>query len=635
MIKIQFIMAFLIVSSQTIIAKKNNYPVSDIPEFLKTNADAVVRFHEINKVITSDSRVKTEETFVVTIFNKSAQSLGYFYEGYDKISSLTGYSVKLYSSIGELINSAQTKDFKDVKAYDGFSLFDDNRLIYYQTFYNYFPYTVEIKFSKTDKQTLNIGSWNPVGKFNVAVQFACFKLTTDQTNNVRYQEKNLISPVNKTLNNSTIQYYWELKDFQAIDEEPFMPDYQQILPKVTIAANKFNYDGYTGIMADWESFGKWNWELIKGRDVLELNTVTTIKSYTDSIPSYKEKIKFLYKYLQDNTHYVSIQLGIGGWQPFEAALVDKTKYGDCKALSNYMKALLNAANINSEYAVIRAGKNEFPIDDTFPSNQFNHVILCVPNSGDTIWLECTSQKQPFGFLGSFTENRSAFLIKDKESHIVKTPEYTWDMNTQFSKTKFVIDSTGNCNLESNTCFSALQYENIVSYFYMSPKEQKEALYKQINIPNSNILKFSFSKNNEPIPVASRQMELAITKYCTLNGNRMFLPINLLNPMNYVPEKIKNRKYPIIKHSCGYDADTMIYELPQNYSVEYLPEPVGIKTPYGEYNCKIELNGNTATYFRSYKWNKGEFQASEYDNVRAFYKAISSADENKIVLIKKL
>ena len=76
--------------------------------------------------------------------------------------------------------------------------------------------------------------------------------------------------------------------------------------------------------------------------------------------------------------YVNIKLGIGGLKPLPATFVDQKKYGDCKALSNYMNALLKAVGIKSYYAIINAGANEEPATPSFPGDNFDHIILCVP-----------------------------------------------------------------------------------------------------------------------------------------------------------------------------------------------------------------------------------------------------------------
>ena len=66
--------------------------------------------------------------------------------------------------------------------------------------------------------------------------------------------------------------------------------------------------------------------------------------------------------MQNNTRYISIQLGIGGWRPFEAAYVASKGYGDCKALSNYMYSLLKEAGILSYYTLVKAGAGEEDIN---------------------------------------------------------------------------------------------------------------------------------------------------------------------------------------------------------------------------------------------------------------------------------
>src|SRR5690606_36041786 len=97
-------------------------------------------------------------------------------------------------------------------------------------------------------------------------------------------------------------------------------------------------------------------------------------------------------------------------------------YGDCKALSNYMKALLKEAQIPSQLVIVKAGKNKDLWADFSAIGQANHMILCVPMVKDTVWLECTSQRNPYNYLGSFTGDRNVILVSDEGGKVVKTPK---------------------------------------------------------------------------------------------------------------------------------------------------------------------------------------------------------------------
>jgi hypothetical protein len=90
--------------------------------------------------------------------------------------------------------------------------------------------------------------------------------------------------------------------------------------------------------------------------------------------------------------------------------VDKLGYGDCKALTYYTKSLMDVVEIPSFYTIVNAGISKKNIEKEVVSVQGNHAFLCLPQEKDTIWLECTSQKVPFGFKNSFTDDRDVLAI---------------------------------------------------------------------------------------------------------------------------------------------------------------------------------------------------------------------------------
>ncbi len=91
-------------------------------------------------------------------------------------------------------------------------------------------------------------------------------------------------------------------------------DIKKIIPSV-----KFSLSNVKGAMKDWKSLGKWQYDnLLKGRDELPQYTIDEVTELTKNASTTVEKAKIIYNYVQNKTRYVSIQLGIGGWQPMLA-----------------------------------------------------------------------------------------------------------------------------------------------------------------------------------------------------------------------------------------------------------------------------------------------------------------------------
>src|SRR5438105_11830585 len=123
-----------------------------------------------------------------------------------------------------------------------------------------------------------------------------------------------------------------------------------------------------------------------------------------------------------------------------------------------MVALLDEAGIKANYVLIRGGDDEEDIITDFPSNQFNHATVCVPFAKDTLWLECTSQTSPAGYIGDFTGNRHALMIDEKGGHIVATTKYEANDNKQIRTTSATIDETGKLTADINTRYTCIQQD---------------------------------------------------------------------------------------------------------------------------------------------------------------------------------
>jgi hypothetical protein len=80
-------------------------------------------------------------------------------------------------------------------------------------------------------------------------------------------------------------------------------------------------------------------QLNENRENLDDTNIPEVDQQVNSLKTNEEKIQFLYRYLQNNYRYVSIQLGIGGWQAQTAKYTLQQKFGDCKALVTIMKGL--------------------------------------------------------------------------------------------------------------------------------------------------------------------------------------------------------------------------------------------------------------------------------------------------------
>jgi hypothetical protein len=377
------------------------YPAATInPEWMK-NTPAVIRENSQEVIVASSGSYIVKTKLVATIFRKEANDLAILNVNYDpkvKIKSIEG---NVYDMLGKTIKKGAKSDISDYSNFNSFSIYEDNRIKVMDLRQLNFPYTVEFEYEVEHPNLFFIPGWYPQHYNQIPVEKAQGKYIYPKATNLRFFTKTIDDKFlsSKDLEGGLMEKTWVFENLEPYETEIMLPANENPVKVLFVAASEFEYDGYKGDLSSWESMGKWIGQLNAGKDVLTPQLKAKVNELVEGLETTEEKTKVLYEYLQKNTRYVSIQLGIGGFMPFEASTVEKYGYGDCKALSNFMGAMLKEAGIRSNYALIYGGESKRKVYEEFPKSYFNHAILAVPTESDTIWLECTSQTNPFGYLG--------------------------------------------------------------------------------------------------------------------------------------------------------------------------------------------------------------------------------------------
>src|SRR5690606_38232877 len=364
-----------------------------------------------------------------------------------------------------------------------------------------YPYTIEYEYEINSKQSLNFPEWYPNRSTGVSVEYAVLNFVSEIDFNIRYKEVNYPDEPKIVTDDKTKSYQWEVKDLKAFRYEPYSPLPETFLTSVRIAPEKFSYEKIKGSFTNWHEYGKWVYDaLLKDRDQIPEPTATYILEMTESIDDPKEKAKKIYEYMQQKTRYVSIQIGIGGYQPFLASEVDRTSYGDCKALVNYTQGLLNVVGIKSHYVVVAAGdKKNDAIPDFASMNQFNHAILSIPFENDTVWVDCTSKENPFGYLGTFTDDRLAIACTEEGGKIIRTPKFDSATSQQVRSASFKLDSMGAISGTMKTVFDGWQYDNRDFIIGEPLTEQIKKIPEIYRIENIDVQTFNLNQDKGIIP----------------------------------------------------------------------------------------------------------------------------------------
>ncbi len=614
---------------------QDNYDPELIPTALLSRANATIRSEETVVDMRAADNVMYTVKQVITVLNKNGESNAGLVLFYDKNTSIKSVKGEIYNAVGKLHLKFSQSDFIDESAVQNFSLFEDTRIKHFSPSMNAYPYTVVYQYEVRFKQNLIIPSWFPKPADDVSVEKSSFTFICKPADKFRVKSQNLILKVVENSNEKAKTSTWTVTNLPGIKSEPYSPFRETYQPSVKIAPQHFSYYNRESSYTNWQELGKWIYDdLLKGRTTLPEPTTQFVKDLVKEEKTPQDKIRKIYQYLQDKTRYISVQIGIGGFQPFSATEVDRLGYGDCKALVNYMQGLLKAVDIDSYYCIVNAGDEKRNLDPSFASmNQANHVILCVPLPGDTTWLECTDQKIPYGFLSNFTDDRIVLACTPAGGKLLHTPKYTAQQNVQKRTAQFVLDKNGHISGGTKTIFQGTQYDNNDHILDKSFSEQEKLLAKTYPVNNISFEKVAYIKKKDKLPELQETLTMSVNNYGAINNGKIFLPINPFQFKIAVTE-VRNRTMPVYLNRGYTREDSISYTLAGELKPVLEPLSRSFQGQFGSYMSTTSLKGNVITHYRKFVLNEGSFPAATYIDFVKFINDVNAAEDLRCVLSLK-
>jgi len=573
------------------------------------------------------------DTIVFQMNNRNGEQYSKFGIPYSKMVKVSDIEGWIEDSNGKIVRKLKSSDIEERSESPDYAFYEDSYVKSFSLKHNSYPYRIYYTYKITKEEFITIANWSPVLYSKVPTLKASLVIIIPKNCPIKKFVRGAVLVKADSTNKEFNSYVFSSKYSVINIDEKFSKPFEDIKPKVVIASNEF-YFGVKGSSKNWVDYGNWFLDLNKGLLRLPDSEMKTIDELLNGITNPREKIEKLYYYLQDHTRYVNVSIGLGGFKSYPASYVAENKYGDCKALTNYMKALLEYVGIKGYYTLINASFQPEKVIEELPFDQFNHIILTVPLEKDTIWIENTSTTEPFGYVGSYIQNRKALFIDENRSRLIRIPSINSNNVTESRKINILLNDNGDGRVQAKFSFSGYNFEtyNHLNSRY-NKKEQDEIIREIMPFANCEVLSWQFQNIQRDTARIILNSNLNVTKLIKPLGSECY--INLVPILNLSFERPSERKSALQIPSTINNVDTSIYELPKKFVVKRIPDKISIVNQFGAYELNVRKDSSSIRVCKKLVLFPCSYKKEQYNAFYDFIKSVKDAEKKVIVLSGKL
>jgi Domain of Unknown Function with PDB structure (DUF3857)/Transglutaminase-like superfamily len=612
-----------------------------LPKY-EPDTDGVVLLDDTTYVVTSPDEYVEHYRKVVKILRPEGREAGDFtvhFRGREKVLSLHVWSVDKDGREYEV----KDKDFVE-RGVAGYALYDDVRMRTARAPAANPGTVVAFEYEVRRQPLINqLDDWfqekMPMHEARLALELpAGWEYKTSWAG---------VAPV-EAVHVSATRSEWTVHDLPGIQPEEMRPPVGALAARVNIT-----YFG-PGVMqqanASWDGIGRWYNVLIQGRRDPSPEITAKAAELTTGKSDFDGKVRALATFMQTDIRYVAIEIGIGGYQPHPASDVFRARYGDCKDKATLLSSLLQTVGIRSDYLIIDTERGS--VRPELPSPYFDHAILAIeiPDGTSTssyhsvvtarsgkryLIFDPTDPYTPVGELRGELQDTYALLVTEKGGELIHTPLAAPDVNLFTRSGRFTLSAdgilTGNLIVKS-AGDHAVRERSLLTY--KNEQERTQSLERNLNrsLSGFHLDKLDIQQLNSPQQNLVIAMSLTAPGYSQIRGPLLLLRPRVIGEKGFFLER-KPRKYPFQFESTTREVDDYEIELPKEYAVDDVPDPVKVDVGFARYESKVEVTGSKIRYSREFVRKDVLVPADHTDDVRKLLGVIG-ADEAAVVVLKR-
>lgn len=425
-------------------------------------------------------------------------------------------------------------------------------------------------------------------------------------------------------------YSWAANDVAPIRPEPFAADSNGIVMSIAVSAP-----------GTWSDIAMWYDALARDRYVLSSMLGQRIDSLVAAAGARtrNDTIRAVHRWVAQDIRYVSIALGIAGYQPRAPAEVLTSGFGDCKDKTTLFVAALRRYRMTANPVLLSLSSRP---DPALPSiYQFNHAIAAVQDGVTWTYTDLTTEFLPYGTIpGSYQGKFGVMVGADGRGQNVRFPVAPVTANATSMRSVLTLDSLGRVHasvVEESHGEPAMGARSIFATPLDSARRSTAARGLAQRMFASDAIADSitgFDGRNFAEPAVVRYVVRATDVLKSVGNNRLFsMNAGLTGParsFRNLARELESRPlrlFPIDAAQFLGPVDTeteLNLTLPLGWKAE-LPKDVVATSVFGRYDSKWTQVGREVRMTRHIQGELGTFPPQRIAELIVWLKTVGTDD----------